>query len=73
MASKENTLPTTNEKIFRAHVREYKYEEITEAIQRLVELARQVDRMGTVKLMKEIIPEFISQNSKYSVLDKKEN
>lgn len=73
LASKENTLPTTNEKIFRAHVREYKYEEITEAIQRLVELARQVDRMGTVKLMKEIIPEFISQNSKYSVLDKKEN
>lgn len=73
LASKENTLPTTNEKIFRAHVREYKYEEITDAIQKLVDLARQVDRMGTVKLMKEIIPEFISQNSKYSVLDKKEN
>ena len=73
LASKENTLPTTNEKIFRAHVREYKYEEIAGAIQKLVDLARQVDRMGTVKLMKEIIPEFISQNSQYSVLDKKEN
>lgn len=73
LATKENTLPTTNEKIFRAHVREYDYNEMTEVIDRLVCLARQVDRMATVKLMKELIPEFISRNSVYSALDSNEN
>lgn len=73
LATKENTLPTPNEKIFRAHVREYDYNEITEVIDRLVCLARQVDRMATVKLMKELIPEFISRNSVYSALDSNEN
>lgn len=71
LATKENTLPTSNEKIFRASVREYKYSDITGGINRIIELARKFDRMATVKLMKELIPEFVSKNSEYSALDAK--
>lgn len=69
LATKENTLPTPNEKIFRAHVREYDYREIEGAIQRLSEIAATVDRTETVRQMKQIIPEFKSKNSEYEALD----
>lgn len=69
LATKENTLPTRNKKIFRAHVREYEYQNVTDVLDKLIVLAMSVNRMGTVELMKEIIPEFISNNSEYEVLD----
>lgn len=70
LATKENTLPTPNEKIFRAHVREYERTEIVEAIDRLKEIAQTVDRMETVRCMKQIVPEFKSKNSDFEKLDK---
>lgn len=71
LATKENTLPTPNEKIFRAHVREYDRDEIVKAIDHLKEIAQTVDRMETVRYMKEIVPEFKSKNSDFEKLDKK--
>jgi hypothetical protein len=51
-------------------VREYDFHEISESIDELLELAKSYDEMQIVKKMKEIVPEYISNNSKYSVLDK---
>ena len=70
LATKENTLPTPNEKIFRAHVREYDRDEVVQAIDHLKEIAQTVDRMETVKCMKAIVPEFKSKNSDFEKLDK---
>lgn len=70
LAIKENTLPTLNEKIYRAQVREYDFKEINELMDPLVHLAVCVDKVRTVKLMKEIVPEFKSKNSEYEALDK---
>lgn len=70
LATKENTLPTPNEKIFRAHVREYDRAEVVAAIDHLKEIAQTVDRMETVKCMKQIVPEFKSKNSDFERLDK---
>lgn len=70
LATKENTLPTRNKKIFRAQVREYSYEEISTVVTSLNDTAARVNKMETVHIMKEIVPEFISQHSEYEVLDK---
>lgn len=70
LATKENTLPTNNSKIFRAQVREYDYNDICSVMNPLIALAIKVDKMGTVQMMKGIVPEFKSKNSEYEVLDK---
>ena len=72
LATKENTLPTKNEKIYRAQVREYDYEDICTVMSPLIDLAIKVDKMGTVRMMKGIVPEFKSKNSVYEALDKAE-
>ena len=72
LATKENTLPTENEKIYRAQVREYDYEDICTLMSPLIDLAIKVDKMGTVRMMKGIVPEFKSKNSVYEALDKAE-
>lgn len=69
LATKENTLPTSNEKIFRAHVREYNFHNIESEIKALSDAAFTMNGMETVKLMKKIIPEFKSKNSEYEALD----
>ena len=69
LATKENTLPTENEKIYRAQVREYDYEDICTLMSPLIDLAIKVDKMGTVRMMKGIVPEFKSKNSVYEALD----
>ena len=66
----ENTKPTFHEKIRIAQVREYDYAEVSREIDELVDISKQFDDMETVRKMKEIVPEFISNNSKYEVLDK---
>ena len=73
LATKENSLPTNNAKIYRAQVREYDYEDICKVMSPLIELAIKVDKMGTVKYMKGIVPEFKSKNSEFEVLDSNNN
>ena len=71
----EGTKPTFHEKIRIAQVREYDYDEVAKEIDELVEIAKKFDNMDTVRKMKEIVPEYKSNNSVYEVLDKanKEN
>ena len=66
----ENTKPTFHKKIRIAQVREYDYEEVSRQINELFEISKQYDDMATVKKMKEIVPEYKSNNSKYEELDK---
>ena len=66
---KETTKPSFHEKIRIATVREYDYNEVRVAIEKLIEVAKQYDNMETVRLMKAIVPEYKSNNSVYSVLD----
>ena len=70
LSNKENTLPTTHEKIRVAKVREYNYDEVVPEIDKLNELAVQVNIPDMVKLMKAIVPEFISRNSEFEKYDK---
>ena len=66
----ENTKPTFHEKIRIAEVREYDYDQVCKDIGELIEIAKGFDDMATVKKMKEIVPEYKSNNSIYEKLDK---
>ena len=66
----ESTKPSFHDKIRIAQVREYDYEKVNNAIENLVEISKQYDDMATVKKMKDIVPEFKSNNSVYEQLDK---
>lgn len=70
LATKENTKPTHHPKIMVAQVREYPYDLALQNEIQLHELSKGFDDMAIVKKMKEIVPEFKSQNSKYQELDK---
>lgn len=67
----EDVLPTYHEKIMIARVREYDFIEISNHINTLVDLAEKHFSFETVSKMKEIVPEFISNNSEYEKLDYK--
>lgn len=70
LSDEENTVPSFHEKIRIAKVREYDYNNVSASIDELIDIAKTYDTMAIVKKMKEIVPEFISNNSPYSVLDK---
>jgi len=70
LANEENTLPSFHEKIRIAKVRDYDYAEASAAVDQLVEVAETYDDMKIVEKMKQIVPEFVSNNSIYSSLDK---
>jgi hypothetical protein len=53
-----------------ADVREYDYEKAKEDEEILLELSYTYDDMAIVKKMKEIVPEYKSQHSKFEKLDK---
>lgn len=69
LATKENTKPTHHPKIMVAQVREYPYDLALQNEIQLHELSKAFDDMAIVKKMKEIVPEFKSQHSKYQELD----
>ena len=69
LATKENTKPTSHDKIMIAAVREYDYEDISNDIDKLIKSSYEFDSMKTVGCMKDLVPEFKSLNSRYSVLD----
>ncbi len=69
LATRENTKPTSHDKIMIASVREYDYDDVNDDIERLIDSSYDFDSMRTVAKMKDLVPEFKSLNSKYSVLD----
>ena len=66
----ESTKPTFHEKIRIAEVREYDFKEVSKQIDELIAVSRKYDDMATVGKMKEIVPEYKSNNSVYEELDK---
>ena len=68
---KELTLPTSNSKIMIARVREFDYNEVSQRIDLLIETSHQNKSFTTVKMMKQLVPEYISKNSIYEQLDPK--
>lgn len=69
LATKENIAPTPHPKIMVAKVREYPYELALKNESELHEISESFDDMAIVKKMKEIVPEYKSEASKYGVLD----
>lgn len=67
---KKSTKPSFHDKIRIAEVREYDYTEVSKQIDDLIEKSKLYDEMLTVKIMKEIVPEYKSNNSIYEKLDK---
>ncbi len=72
LATKENTIPTYHPKIMRAQVRKYPLEAIDREYNELWQVLEGMDDMKIVAKMKDIVPEFLSNNSIYCQLDKKE-
>ena len=70
LSDHENTMPTNHSRIRIAKVREYSYEDALAFADQLEHLSREVDITSMVKLMKQIVPEFISKNSRFEELDK---
>ena len=70
LATSENTIATEHEKIMIAKVREYDFDEVSKRIDALIKASYSFDEMKTVGLMKDIVPEFKSLNSRFSKLDK---
>ena len=70
LSTRENTKPTTHEKIRVACVREYDYFEARAAVEELERLARRVDVAATVRLLKLTIPEYKSRNSAFEEFDR---
>ena len=71
LSNVENTDPTSHDRIRIARVRSHEYKDAIEFVNRLETLSREVDIPTMVKLMKQIVPEYVSNNSKYSEYDEK--
>jgi len=69
LATEENTKPTYHNRILIADVGENNPENLKK-IEELLQITNNEDDMALVAVMKEIVPEFISKNSKYQQLDK---
>jgi FlaA1/EpsC-like NDP-sugar epimerase len=72
LASEENTLPTHHQKILIAKLRQVEASDV-QKIKALISIFDKQDNMETVRRMKELVPEFISNNSDFSILDKHED
>ena len=70
LSNRENTIPTDHSRIRIAKVREYDYADALAAADSLERLSRDVEINDMVRLMKDIVPEFISKNSQFEKLDK---
>ena len=70
LSTEENTKPSFHEKIRIAEVREYEYEDVERGIEEMIHIAETYDALAIVGKMKEMVPEYKSNNSIYSKLDK---
>ena len=69
LANEENSLPTHHEKILVGKVRSYPFEEVSSNIQELIDLFESQNNLSIVQKMKDMIPEFKSNNSPFEQLD----
>ena len=73
LSNVENTDPTSHDRIRIARVRSYAYEDAVGTVNELEHLSREVEIPTMVKLMKEVVPEYVSNNSRFSEFDKSKN
>ena len=66
---RETTLPTANDKIMVARVREFDFDQVSKSIDQLIKTSKMSKPFTTVTLMKRLVPEYISNNSIYEQLD----
>ena len=66
----EDSIQTSNHKIKIARARKYDYTSVFETYEQFEYLSRNVEVVKMVSLMKQLVPEFVSQNSKFEFLDK---
>lgn len=69
LSEKECTIPTYHDKIKVSKVRQYSYHQVSKDINELIALNINANDLRVVKKMKEIVPEFISKNSRFERLD----
>lgn len=70
LSEQEMNIPTKNPKIMVAKVREYDYNDACRGEKELLDLSYTYNDMEIVRKMKEIVPEYKSNFSKYEALDK---
>lgn len=68
--NQEDTIPTHHQKILKAKVKEYDYPYILSMIELFRDLIHDSNELKMVTLMKEIVPEYKSNYSRYEILDK---
>lgn len=73
LLSKENTIPTYHDKIMIAKVCKFDYDTVLPEIMELISLAHDIKDYAVVEKMKKIVPEYISKNSPYEVIDSKQD
>ena len=71
LSESEATKPSFHEKIRIASVREYDWSDVSREIDALIAQSHTYDDMAVVASMKRLVPEYISNHSKYTVLDHK--
>ncbi len=69
LANAENTIPTHHTKILIAKVREYEFEQVEDEIRELISLFDKQNNHTIVAKLKQLVPEYISNNSPYEELD----
>jgi len=72
LSAAEGTIATHNPKILRARVREYDFNEVSRSVTELISLFDTQNNLEMVRRLKQLVPEYISQNSEYSGLDRKD-
>lgn len=72
LSNEENTTRTLHDKILRAKIRDYDYKEIQYIYEELENLSRTIKIEETIRLMKQTVPEYISNNSHFSQFDKEQ-
>lgn len=69
LSNMENVMPTYHDKIMIAKVAEYNFEEVKDKVEKLIASARQHYTLETVGQMKDLVPEFTSNNSSYAAIE----
>ncbi len=67
--NKEETVPTKNDKILVATVREYNFNSVSDSIEEMIGFAMEMEVERTVRAMKGLVPEFKSKNSPFEAFD----
>lgn len=68
--NEENTLPTHHPQILIGKVKEYEFAQVSKDVDELITLMETQDNNQIVTKMKQMVPEFISNNSEFEALDK---